>query len=438
MGADGYIMSRNSSGTYSLPVAAYAPLTAIVATDMNTNLNDIASTLTLSIPLDGTAPMSGSLKGADGSASAPSYAFNSSLGTGFYLNLTESGMAIVVASVSVVLFTSAGAVATAPYGAYWWYPNVFHGSVAFNGGLSFSTGINATTTITGNLTVTGGLIVGFSSAPLADRINIGDANFFWSNTTGLAPNINFDTNDNFRYTRADNEYSLQINSVTTYALTSTSMFYTSYLSIPEITAPSSAPSSNVYIYAKDNSGTTRVAYKDNAGVETFMGGPGGWEEITSFAVTASVASIVFSLSKVYSKIAVCGVSISATAGSTRQLIVEISDDAGGSYEAALAGFFGGPSGNIIGSVGAVSSPMRPTALTAAAEDLSFWVEFYMCNEAAQPKPFSGQAASFTDTVSFFGSGQTAVCDDVDAIRVRWDTGALIDAGTITLYGELAI
>jgi len=76
-------------------------------------------------------------------------------------------------------------------------------------------------------------------------------------------------------------------------------------------------------------------------------------------------------------------------------------------------------------------------LTAAAADFSFRVEFCMCNETSQPKIFSGHAGSLTDTRTYFGHGQTAVCDDIDAIRVRWDTGALIDAGTITLYGEIA-
>lgn len=432
-------MSRNSSGLYSLPLPAYVPLTAIVATDMNTNLNDIANTLTLSLPLDGSAPMTGPIKGANGSASAPSYAFNNSLGTGFYLNTSESGFSIVVASVSVVIFTSASASTTAPYAAYWWYPNAFHGSVAFNGGVAFSNGINATTTITGNLTITGGLIVGFNSAPVSDRINIGDADFYWDNDT-LVPTLNFDANDNFKYNRSANRYEFIVNSVTIHTVESTSAFYSSYIALPEIAAPSSAPTSNVYIYAKDNSGTTRVYYKDEAGVETPMGGPGTWEEITNFVVTASVASIVFSLAKSYSRIVVCGVSLSATASSTRQLIIEVSDDAGATYETGNQGAFGGASGSIAGSVSAATaiSVMRPTALTAAAEDLSFWMEYFMCDVAATPKPYAGQAASFTDARSFFSAGQTSSCDDIDTIRVRWDTGALIDAGTITLYGELVI
>src|SRR6185436_8821386 len=108
-------MSRNTSGQYNLPVGAFTPGTAIVATDMNSNLNDIASTITLSYPLDGAAPMTGHVQAADGSPSAPSYAFANSLGTGFYLNVAESGQALVVASVSAALFTSVSA--TNAYGA---------------------------------------------------------------------------------------------------------------------------------------------------------------------------------------------------------------------------------------------------------------------------------------------------------------------------------
>lgn len=427
-------MARNSSGTYSLPQAPFVPGTAIVATPMNNNLNDIASALTLSLPLDGSAPMTGSVKAYDGTPSAPAYSFNSSPGVGFYLNATEGGNAIVITSISVALFTSASA--TSNYGTYWWYQHTFHGSVDFNGGVIISQGINATTTIQGDLVVTKGMNVGFAGVPVSNQISIGDTNFHWRNDTTL-PRVIFDSLDRIRYDRASNEYDFMINDVSIFTVNSVSVGYTSYLRIPEITAPASAAANGVRLYARDNSGTTRIYYKDQNGAEVAMGGPGGWEEITSFAVTASVASIVFSLTKTYSRIYVCGVSISATADSTRLLIVEISDDAGGSYEAADCGGFGGASGGVDDVFTTVSTPMRATALTNAATDLAFFIEFFMCNIAATPKPFGGQAATFTDARGFFGNGQTASCDDIDAIRVRWSTGALIDSGTLTLYGEIA-
>lgn len=427
-------MPRNSSGIYNLPQSSFVPGTAIVATPVNSDLSDIATALTQSMPLNGSAPMTGPVKAADGSVSEASYLFASSPGVGFYLNAAESGMAIVIASTSVVLFTSASA--TNNYGTYWGYQQVFNGSVDFNGGVIFTNGVSTTVTVSGDLVVTKGMIVGFASVPVSNQINIGDANFYWSNDT-LTPTLNFDANDFFKYDRANNKYIFSINNVSIFTVATTSVAYSQYLRLPEITAPVSAAANNVRLYAKDNSGTTRVYYKDSAGTEVPMGGPGSWEEITSFVVTASVASIVFSLTKVYSRIVVCGVSMSATADSSRQLIVEVSDDGGSNYKSAIVGSFGGNSGTITGVQSSVSSPMWSVALTAAAADLAFWMEFYACNITTCPKPFSGQAATFTNGSAFFANGQTASGDEIDAVRVRWSANN-IDAGTITLYGELAI
>lgn len=427
-------MSRNSSGNYSLPQAAFVAGTAIVATPVNSNFSDIATALTLSLPLDGSAAMTGPIKGFAGTPSAPGYMFASSPGVGFYLNEAESGMAIVIASTSVVLFTSASA--TNNFGTYWQFQHRFVGSVDFNGGVIFANGLSATVTISGDLIITKGLNVGFLATPTSNVIAIGDANFNWSND-GSNPLIAFDSGDLIRYNRTSNSYEAHIANVTTYSINSTSVQYTGYIRNPEQAAPSTPAANNVVMYVKDNSGTSRVYYKNSTGTEVPMGGPGGWEEISSFTVTASTASIVFSLSKVYSRLALCGVNMSGTADANRALLVEISDDAGATYETALQGGFGGFSGTVIGVMATNSSPMRESVLTAAANDLAFYIEFLMCHEAAAAKPFCGHAASFTDARGFFGSGQTAVCDDIDAMRVRWSTGTLIDAGILTLYGEIA-
>ena len=55
-------MSRNGSGTYSLPAGnPVVTGTTISSTWANTTLNDIASALTGSIASDGQTPMTGSL-----------------------------------------------------------------------------------------------------------------------------------------------------------------------------------------------------------------------------------------------------------------------------------------------------------------------------------------------------------------------------------------
>lgn len=77
-------MPRNSSGVYSLPESAFVAGTAIVAAKVNSDLSDIATALTGSLPVNGAAPMTGPLKLADGVLSAPALTFNTDTNTGIY------------------------------------------------------------------------------------------------------------------------------------------------------------------------------------------------------------------------------------------------------------------------------------------------------------------------------------------------------------------
>lgn len=77
-------MSRNSSGVYTLPVAAYQPGTVIKSADMNSNLSDIALALTQSVASTGVTPMTGPLKLANGSLAAPGLTLASDTTTGWY------------------------------------------------------------------------------------------------------------------------------------------------------------------------------------------------------------------------------------------------------------------------------------------------------------------------------------------------------------------
>src|SRR5579859_5390899 len=78
-------MPRNSSGTYSLPVAAFVPGGLIKSADNNSNFSDIATALTQSLATTGVSTMTGPIKAAPGTVGAPSITFNGALGTGFYL-----------------------------------------------------------------------------------------------------------------------------------------------------------------------------------------------------------------------------------------------------------------------------------------------------------------------------------------------------------------
>lgn len=78
-------MPRNSSGTYTLPSAAFVPGGLIKSADENANFSDIATALTQSLATTGVSTMTGPIKAAPGSVSAPSYTFNGSTASGFYL-----------------------------------------------------------------------------------------------------------------------------------------------------------------------------------------------------------------------------------------------------------------------------------------------------------------------------------------------------------------
>jgi microcystin-dependent protein len=77
-------MSRNSSGTYTLPVASYTAGTTIKSADMNTNLSDIATALTQSVATTGVSSMTGPLKLSAGTAVAPALTLASDTTTGWY------------------------------------------------------------------------------------------------------------------------------------------------------------------------------------------------------------------------------------------------------------------------------------------------------------------------------------------------------------------
>lgn len=76
-------MPRNGSGTYSTP-NSFSANTTIESAKVNGNFTDIASEITGSLPRNGEAGMTGQLKAADGTSSAPGITFSTDLDCGFY------------------------------------------------------------------------------------------------------------------------------------------------------------------------------------------------------------------------------------------------------------------------------------------------------------------------------------------------------------------
>ena len=100
-------MPRNGSGTYSLPQAPFVAGTVISSAAVNSDLSDIASALTGSLPRDGQAGMTGSLKLPDGSSAASSLTFSNEPTSGF----SRSGTGIIsvnILGVQIATITSSG------------------------------------------------------------------------------------------------------------------------------------------------------------------------------------------------------------------------------------------------------------------------------------------------------------------------------------------
>lgn len=99
-------MSRNGSGTYTLPAGQPVVTgTTISSTTFNTLTSDLASALTTSVSSDGQTPITGGLKALDGTAGACSYTFTASAGTGLYSPATNQA-AIAAGGVQVMKWAS--------------------------------------------------------------------------------------------------------------------------------------------------------------------------------------------------------------------------------------------------------------------------------------------------------------------------------------------
>lgn len=101
-------MSRNSSGTYSLP--AGNPVisgTSISSTWANTTLSDIGSELTNSLDRGGRGAMTAPLPLANGTVAAPALTFGSDTDTGLY-RVNANDMAAACGGTKVAEWTSTG------------------------------------------------------------------------------------------------------------------------------------------------------------------------------------------------------------------------------------------------------------------------------------------------------------------------------------------
>ena len=77
-------MARDGSGNYFLATDPFIPESVISSTQMNLALTDIAQAISESLPVSGERGMIGPFQLADGTNSAPAFAFNSESSLGLY------------------------------------------------------------------------------------------------------------------------------------------------------------------------------------------------------------------------------------------------------------------------------------------------------------------------------------------------------------------
>jgi hypothetical protein len=143
-------MSRNASGTYTLPIGAFSTGQVIQASDHNSNYSDIATALTQSLATTGVSTMTGPVVGTGGTVAAPSYTFTGDTGTGFFLSGTHI-IGIATNGSSVGTFNSNQTVTWAA-GATFSSTITVSGAATFNAGVTHASTFTQTGAVTLNAT----------------------------------------------------------------------------------------------------------------------------------------------------------------------------------------------------------------------------------------------------------------------------------------------
>ena len=155
-------MPRNASGTYSLPETPFVSGTIISSSAVNSDFSDIATAITQSLATTGVSSMTGPIKAASGSVSAPSYSFSGSTTTGFYRSAADE-IAWAAAGVQKAVFGATGNISFTNNldigGALTVTGAAIFANVTISGAISIGS-VTGSLTIGTNLVVTGSVTIG--------------------------------------------------------------------------------------------------------------------------------------------------------------------------------------------------------------------------------------------------------------------------------------
>lgn len=254
-------MPRDGVGTYTVP-NTFTPNTIMSATAVNANFTDAGSELTNSLARDGQSAMSGQLKAWEGSATAsvlPGIAFGLDLNTGFR-RASEDEMRIVTGGVDRFYIDSTGKAFAL-------------GALEVTGTVSLSSAIVIATTGASLLTLR--RTENDTTARTVEEWQSGDGSGAKGDLQVVGDGSNAVATMRWRVNSVaafETTQSLFTHDIDT-AIGSNLRFDTDgFLDMTEIAAPSS-PGANIarFYTVDDGAGTTRVAFKDNAGAITTLG-----------------------------------------------------------------------------------------------------------------------------------------------------------------------
>lgn len=263
-------MPRNSSGVYSLPVAAFVAGTTIKSADMNTDLSDIGTALTQSLATNGVSSMTAPLKLAAGTAAAPSLTLASDATTGWY-NDSAGSWTFVSTTVPVVGFSLGAMVLVGTMdvsGAV-----VFHSSMTVLGTVTLTAvaAVDAATPLSVRNSSTGLLEYTLVSYQLGTGAGVkGSVRGLGTGNNDLTQvRYYLDTTEIFKYTSTTVTFDIATTHTLSVTVGSSIVINSAgYIDVTEIAAPA-APGANVMrLYSKDVSTVTQLFAQDAAGLET--------------------------------------------------------------------------------------------------------------------------------------------------------------------------
>lgn len=174
------IASRNSSGTMSAINGPYVSGTTISSTVVNARLADIESELTDSLSRSGKGGATAPVRGADGSAAAPTYSFTADTDNGLY-RIGTNNPAMSAGSTKVQDWTTAGSTLTGLFG--------------IGGAATYP--LDVTTKVGGVHARFGTLLTAEGDLPSLGFNALFDGSNWKYMTTAIAGNLGFDTTNYF-------------------------------------------------------------------------------------------------------------------------------------------------------------------------------------------------------------------------------------------------